>query len=84
MLNFDFLEKGLGIVSPPHFVYGFSRRIFVILYAINWQNFFILLPLLRKILGTMCIAIVSLPVCDVTNFEISFLIEPFSYMTKKS
>ena len=21
MLNFDFLEKGLGIVSPPHFLY---------------------------------------------------------------
>ena len=21
MLNFDFLEKGLGIVSPAHFVY---------------------------------------------------------------
>ena len=24
-LNFDFLEKGLGRVSPPHFVYDFSR-----------------------------------------------------------
>ena len=21
MLNFSFLEKGLGLVSPPHFVY---------------------------------------------------------------
>ena len=26
MLNFDCLEKGLGIVSPPHFVYDFSRK----------------------------------------------------------
>ena len=26
MLNFDFLEKGLGIVFPPHFVYDFSRK----------------------------------------------------------
>ena len=25
MLNFDFLEKGLGRVSSPHFVYDFSR-----------------------------------------------------------
>ena len=25
MLNFDFLEKGPGIVSPPHFVYDFSK-----------------------------------------------------------
>ena len=24
MLNFDFLEKGLKIASPPHFVYDFS------------------------------------------------------------
>ena len=26
MLNFDFLENGVGIVSPPHFVYDFSRK----------------------------------------------------------
>ena len=26
MLNFDFLEKSLGIVSPPHFAYNFSRK----------------------------------------------------------
>ena len=26
MLNFDFLEKGLGIVSPPHFVYDFFKK----------------------------------------------------------
>ena len=24
MLNFDFLDKGLGINSPAHFVYDFS------------------------------------------------------------
>ena len=35
MLNFDFLEKALGIVSSPHFVYDFSRKIFLILYSIN-------------------------------------------------
>ena len=28
MLNFDFLEKGLGIVSPPHFMYDFLRKCF--------------------------------------------------------
>ena len=27
MLNFDFLEKGLGIVSPPHFLYGFLKNV---------------------------------------------------------
>ena len=27
-LNFDILEKGLGLVSGPHFGYDFSRKIF--------------------------------------------------------
>ena len=26
ILNFYFLEKGLGIVSPSHFMYGFSTK----------------------------------------------------------
>ena len=25
MLNFNFLEKGLGLVFPPHFEFDFSR-----------------------------------------------------------
>ena len=29
MLNFDFLENSLGIVSQPHFVYDFSRKMFL-------------------------------------------------------
>ena len=33
--NFYFLEKGLGIVSPPHFVYEFSTKVFLMLYSIN-------------------------------------------------
>ena len=37
VLNFDLLEKGLGLASPPHFVYDFSRKIFL-LYFINWLN----------------------------------------------
>ena len=28
MLNFDFLEIDLGIVSPPHFVYVFQEKCF--------------------------------------------------------
>ena len=38
MLNFDFL-KGLGRVSPPHFVYAFSRKIFLILCFIERAKF---------------------------------------------
>ena len=29
MFDFDFLEKGLGIVSLANFVYDFSRKMFV-------------------------------------------------------
>ena len=35
MLNVNFSEKGLGLVSSPHFVYGFSRKMFPSLYAIK-------------------------------------------------
>ena len=35
MLNFDFLEKGLGIVFLAHFVYDFSTKMFLMLYSIN-------------------------------------------------
>ena len=35
MLKIDFLEKGLGIVSLPHFVYDFSRKMFLMLHSIN-------------------------------------------------
>ena len=37
MLNFDFLEIDLGIVSPPHFVHEFSRKVFLMLCCINDQ-----------------------------------------------
>ena len=58
MLNFDFLEKGLGIVSPTHFVYDFSRKMFRKLYSSNRQVFIAWLSLLLEILVNMCIAIV--------------------------
>ena len=35
MLNFDFLEKRLGIVSALYIVHDFSRKIFLMLYSIN-------------------------------------------------
>ena len=35
MLNFDFLEKGLGIVSSLNFVHEFPRKMFLMLYSIN-------------------------------------------------
>ena len=45
------------------------------LYSVNWPNFIVWLPLLFKIPGNMFIVIVSIPVCDVRNFEVlTFLI----------
>ena len=71
MLNFDFLEKGLGIVSPLYFVYDFSRKRFLLLHSINWLNFTVWLPFLLEILGNICIAIICFLGCDVKNFEIN-------------
>ena len=85
MLNFNFLEKGLGIVSPPNFVHDFSRKMFLMLYFINWLNLIVRSPLL-EILDNMCSTIVCFPSCDIINFEINliFLIKPFLCMAKKS
>ena len=30
-----FLEKNLGLFSPPHFVLDFSRKMFLMLFSIN-------------------------------------------------
>ena len=38
MLNFDFLDKGLGIVSPAHFVYGFSEKMFLMLQLTKFHR----------------------------------------------
>ena len=37
--NFDFSEKGLENVFPLHFVYDFSRKMFLMLYSIDWLYF---------------------------------------------
>ena len=57
MLNFDFLNKGLGIVSSAHFVNDFSTKMFLMLYSINRPIFIAWLPLRLEILGNICIAI---------------------------
>ena len=53
MVNFNFSGKGLGLASPPHFVYDFSFMIYILL-----TDQIILLLLLLKILENMCITIV--------------------------
>ena len=42
MVNFDFLEKGLVIVSKPHFVNDFSRKLsHVIFYQLTKFDYLI-------------------------------------------
>ena len=82
VLNFDFLQKGLGLTSPPYFVYDFSGKIFLMLCSVRWPNFIVWLPLLLEILDN----ITCCPVYDVINFEINhiFLIKLLFQITKKS
>ena len=82
-----FFEKTcLQLISLPHFMRDFWRKILLALYLINRPSSIASLPLLLQILGNMCIVIIFCPVCDVINFEInhSFFIKPFFYITKKS
>ena len=58
MLNFYFLTKGLGLVSPPHFLHYFLGKLLLMLHSINWPNFIVWLPLLLDISGNVCIVIV--------------------------
>ena len=87
MLNIYFLQKDLGLVYPPYFVYNVLRKIYLTLYSINWPKSIVCLPLLLEILGNMCVQFICYTlVWDVTNFGINFssLIKPFFYITKKS
>ena len=76
MFNFDFLENCLGLISLPHFVNDFARKMFLILRSINWPNFIVL--------DNTCTVIVFYPFCNPINFEIylRFLTKPFSYLIK--
>ena len=76
---FQKIKRGLEQVSLPHFWHNFQRKIFLLLYSINWPNFTVWFSLLCEILGNMCIAIACKPGCENMNFEVNliFLIKPF-------
>ena len=59
ILNFAFLENSLGKVSPPHFVYDFSIKMFLMLYSIDRLISIACFSLRLEILGDMCIANVT-------------------------
>ena len=62
---FEKTRRGLKLVSLSHFLHTFWRKIFLLLYSINWPNFIVWLPLLCEIFGNICIAIVCKPGCGV-------------------
>ena len=71
---FSKAKRGLELVSLPHLLHDFWRKIFFLLYSINWPSFTVWLPLLPEILCNICTAIVVNQVdCDVINFEINLI-----------
>ena len=55
---FKKIKRGLELVSLPHFLHDFWRKIFLLLYSISTPNFIVSLPLIREILTNLCIIIV--------------------------
>ena len=78
--NVDFLKKGLRIISPPHSVYDLSRKMFLILYSINWRKFIVWFSLFREVLGNMCVVNLWFLCYYVINFKIRL----FLYINKNS
>ena len=85
MLDFNFSEKGLGFLFPPHFVHDSSRKMFPMLHSINWQISIAWLPLLLEILDNMSITIVIWSGCDAIKFEnnLILLIKSFKYLENR-
>ena len=72
IFNFDSFEKSLGINSLPHFAYHFSRKMFLILYSLNWTNLIAWLLWLLEILDNMKISENSIDLYKIsTNSSIS-------------
>ena len=58
----------------PHFLHHFWRKIFILLYSINWPNFIAWFPLLCEILSSIFIVIICW--CHKCWSYLIFLIKP--------
>ena len=67
--QFCFFRKGDAACFSSYILIIFLRKIFPMLYSINWPNSILTLPLILEILGNMCIIIICFSVYDVINFE---------------
>ena len=81
-----FLKTKIGfeLVSLPHFLHEFWRKIFLTLYFINWPNFIVWLSLLLEMLGNMSNKIVCFPGFDlnILKINLNFFLKLFFDMTK--
>ena len=66
-LEFVSYTLSMIVVSPPNFVNDFSKKIYLMLYSINWPNLIVWLHLLLEKSTNMCIVIVCLPGYDIIN-----------------
>ena len=76
-------NRCLELISLPQFLHHFRGKIFLMLYFINWPDFWF--PLLLQVLGNMRITIIWFPISDDINLEsiLNFLIKLLSCMTNK-
>ena len=51
MLNFNFSEKGLGLVYPTHFVHDFSKKLYFFKLPIRNQNDTIINGIIKSIIN---------------------------------
>ena len=77
-----FSINGSITASPSHFVYKLSKKIFLMLHSINWENTIAWLPLLLEILGNTCILIIYFPVSKIINLKLIFFKSRFSTWTQ--
>ena len=80
--QFWFFKERSGDSSPTYFVYDFSRKLFFVLYCINWLNGIALLLLILKIFGDMCIELFLNRVATSKTLKLNF--EVIFWVTKKS
>ena len=57
MLKFNFQDDDLGLVFPLYYVQDFLRKMFLMLYCINWRNYLYF----SGIMGKMHILIICFP-----------------------
>ena len=84
MLNCDFLEKGLRIVSLSQEI--FHEKIFLVLHSNNWPDIIASLPFLLEVFVNIHVAIACWPGCGIIDCEINltFLIRQFFNMAENS